>query len=86
MKRAFRYNGEDMELYMQNYTAADSPAVSYMKKYQNRSVTENGAVGYKTTTHLLADLNFMVSSLRNRDENILYGNLREHIMNPQNMR
>lgn len=31
----------------------------------NRSVTENGAVGYKTTGKKLLDLNFMLSSLRN---------------------
>lgn len=34
----------------------------------NASVTENGAVGYKTTGNKLVDLNFKVSSLRNRDE------------------
>lgn len=45
-----------------------SSAINYMKTCQNCSVTENGAVGYKTTIHPLVDLNFMVSSLRNRDE------------------
>ena len=34
----------------------------------NRSVTENGAVGYKTTGKKLLDLNFAVSSLRSADE------------------
>lgn len=34
----------------------------------NISVTENGAVGYKTTGRKLLDLNFAVSSLRNRSE------------------
>lgn len=34
----------------------------------NASVTENGAVGYKTTGRKLLDLNFAVSSLRNKSE------------------
>ena len=34
----------------------------------NESVTENGAVGYRTTGKNLLDLNFAVSSLRNEDE------------------
>ena len=34
----------------------------------NRSVTENGALGYKTTGKKLLDLNFAVSSLRNKSE------------------
>ena len=32
----------------------------------NRSITENGAVGYHTTNHALLDMNFKVSSYRNR--------------------
>lgn len=34
----------------------------------NVSVTENGAVGYKTTGKKLVDLNFMLSSLRNMSD------------------
>lgn len=34
----------------------------------NHSVTENGAVGYRTTGRKLLDLNFMVSSMRNMTE------------------
>lgn len=34
-----------------------------------KSITENGAVGYKTTGKKLLDLNFKVSSLRNRSDN-----------------
>ena len=34
----------------------------------NRSVTENGAVGYKTTGRKLLDLNFDVSSLRGKTD------------------
>lgn len=41
-------------------TIADSPS--------NRSITENGAVGYKTTGHALLDLNFAVSSLRSASD------------------
>lgn len=38
----------------------------YIKKeLDNRSITENGAVGYRTTGHALLDLNYQVSSLRN---------------------
>lgn len=34
----------------------------------NESITENGAVGYKTTQHALLDMNFKVSSYRNRSD------------------
>ena len=34
----------------------------------NVSVTENGAVGYRTTGRSLLDLNFAVASLRNASE------------------
>ena len=34
----------------------------------NRSVTENGALGYKTTGRKLVDLNYMLSSMRNLEE------------------
>ena len=34
----------------------------------NYSVTENGALGYRTTTHPLLDLNFAVASLRSAPE------------------
>lgn len=43
-------------------------AVDFMKNYDNKCVTENGATGYRTTTKALLDLNFKVSSLRARDE------------------
>lgn len=39
-----------------------------LKKEDNISITENGAVGYRTTGKALLDLNFQVSSLRNQDE------------------
>ena len=47
--------------------------VNQIKKYNNKSVTENGAVGYRTTTHPLLDLNFKVSSLRSRTEEYITG-------------
>lgn len=37
----------------------------------NRSVTENGAVGYRTTGQNLLDLNFAVASLRNAPEQVI---------------
>ena len=36
--------------------------------YTNMSVTENGAIGYKTTNNPLVDLNFKVSSYRDKSE------------------
>ena len=71
MKRAFRYDGKDLDKQIPNYINQGNKAIAYMKRYQNRSVTENGAVGYKTTMHPLVDLNFMVSSLRNRNEEFI---------------
>ena len=71
MKRAFRYDGKDLDKQIPNYINRGNKAINYMKRYQNRFVTENGAVGYKTTTHPLLDLNFMVSSLRNRSEEFI---------------
>ena len=39
------------------------------KLQPNVSITENGAVGYKTAGKKLLDCNFMLSSMRNMDEN-----------------
>lgn len=64
MKRAFRYDGRDMDKQACEYTKTTCQATRYMRRRLNRAVTENGAVGYKTTQHPLVDLNFMVSSLR----------------------
>lgn len=46
-------------------------AIDYMEDYLNYSITENGATGYRTTKHALLDLNFMVSSLRDREEEFI---------------
>ena len=35
-----------------------------LKKMENTSITENGALGYKTSNYALLDLNYAVSSLR----------------------
>ena len=43
-------------------------SVRFVKNYMNESATENGAAGYRTTTKALLDLNFKVSSLRDRSE------------------
>lgn len=53
------------------YRDGNNGAISYMKNYQNLSVTENGAVGYKTTGHCLLDFHFMVSSLRDCKEDFI---------------
>ena len=37
-----------------------------LKRENNYQMTENGAVGYKSTGKVLTDLNFRVSSMRNR--------------------
>ncbi len=71
MYRAKRYESEDINKELSGYIRPVKSVIKYMKKYNNRSVTENGAVGYRTTTHPLVDLNFMVSSLRNRDEEFI---------------
>lgn len=71
MNRAFRYDRKEIDKQIANRIYEDDSVKCYMKRYQNCSVTENGAVGYRTTTHALLDLNFMVSSLRNRDEEFI---------------
>lgn len=38
-----------------------------LRKKENTSITENGAIGYKTSNSALFDLNFAVSSLRHSD-------------------
>ena len=41
---------------------------TYLDSEYNESITENGAIGYKSTGKALLDLNFSVSSMRNMDE------------------
>ena len=43
----------------------------------NVSVTENGAIGYKTSGQKLVDLNFMLSSMRNMGESEIWGRFLE---------
>lgn len=68
MKRAFWFDGAYMDQQIAETDITGSRAVQFVKNYHNRSVTENGAVGYRTTTKPLLDLNFQVSSLRAREE------------------
>ena len=68
MKRAFWFDGEHMNQQIAAVDTTETHAVHLAKNYNNRSVTENGATGYRTTTKALLDLNFKVSSLRARDE------------------
>ena len=67
MNQAVRFDNKDREKEM-NAAMEEYEAYNYMKAYHNYSITENGATGYHTTGHSLLDLNFKVSSLRNREE------------------
>ena len=68
MKRAFWFDREDMNQQIDSVDTTEAHAVHFAKRYNNHSVTENGAAGYRTTTKALLDLNFKVSSLRDREE------------------
>ena len=48
--------------------SAGQSAEAFLQEYQNYSETENGAIGYRSANQALVNLNFMVSSLRNREE------------------
>ena len=73
MKRAFWFDESYMEQQIAAVDTTKSHAVSFAKNYNNKSVTENGAIGYRTTTKALLNLNFKVSSLRGRDEKYIVG-------------
>lgn len=68
MKRAARFDNEEIKKAIAQVDTTTTRPIRFMKNYNNRSVTENGATGYKTTLHPLLDMNFKVSSLRNRGE------------------
>lgn len=68
MKRAFWFDGAYMDQQIAETDITGARAVHFARNYRNGSVTENGAVGYRTTTKPLLDLNFQVSSLRAREE------------------
>ncbi|MBQ9142064.1 MAG: DUF2828 family protein [Lachnospiraceae bacterium] len=68
MRRAARFDNKDIQKELRDIDTTQTHAVHFLKNYNNRSVTENGAIGYRTTGHPLLDLNFKVSSLRNRGE------------------
>ena len=42
--------------------------IEALEKEMNKSITENGALGYKTTKHEIVDFNFKVASYRNKTE------------------
>ncbi len=73
MQRAVRFDNKEIQKAIDSVDITHAHAVHFLKNYNNKSVTENGAVGYKTTTHPLLDLNFKVSSLRNRTEEYITG-------------
>lgn len=69
MKRAFWFDESYTDQQMVDAMRTQKiHAVHFMKRYKNRSVTENGAMGYRTTGKALLDLNFKVSYLRDSDE------------------
>ncbi|MGN0438041.1 MAG: DUF2828 family protein [Lachnospiraceae bacterium] len=68
MKRAFWFDSEHMDQQIAEVDTTKSHVVHFAKNYNNKAVTENGAIVYRTTTKALLDLNFKVSSLRFRDE------------------
>lgn len=68
MKRAFWFDSEYMDQQIAAVDTTECHAVHFAKNYNNRAITENGAIGYRTATKALLDLNFKVSSLRLRDE------------------
>ena len=68
MKRAFWYDGNDAEQQPDTADMTQTGAIRFLQNYNNVSHTENGAVGYRTTTNALVDLNFKVASLRMRNE------------------
>lgn len=71
MQRAARFDNQEIQKEINNVDMMQTHAVRFLKNYNNRSVTENGAVGYRTTTHPLVDLHFKVSSLRGREEDFI---------------
>lgn len=71
MKRAPRFAEASFSKEMTGTDSYEIRAFQFMKKFNNNSVTENGAIGFHTTTRPLLDLNFMVSSLRNRSEEFI---------------
>lgn len=71
MKRAVRFASENINAELCDVRMERTGVVHFMQNYNNVSVTENGATGYRTTKNPLLDLNFMVSSLRNRNEEFI---------------
>ena len=78
MKRAFWHENDELKKQDTNTYhefewggREDRFLHSAMNQVCNKSVTENGAVGYKTTFQPLVDLNFKVSFLRNQPENYI---------------
>ena len=84
MNIAVRFDNKDREKEWKN-VEADCEAVKFMKNYGNRSVTENGAVGYRTTGHELLDLNSKFPPYEIEQRRKLNNVLQELIMKNENM-
>ena len=67
MQRAARFDNKEIQKEIDSVDITRAHAVHFLKNYNNKSVTENGAVGYKTTT------NPLVSSLRCRTKEYITG-------------
>ena len=68
MRRAVRFDNQEIKKMLKKVDTTQVHVVHYLRNYDNGSITENGAVGYKTSGQPLLDLNFQVSSLRDRTE------------------
>lgn len=68
MRRAVRFDNQEIKKMLKKVDTTQVHVVHYLRNYDNGSITENGAVGYKTSGQPLLDLNFQVSALRDRTE------------------
>lgn len=62
---------KSVQLKLKGLNFADAVKETLNELPYNVSVTENGAVGYKSSGHALADINYMTSSLRQKNDNEL---------------
>lgn len=74
MKRAFWYDEHQKAEACEYADSKEASVVYFAKNYKNVSITENGAIGYRTSGHALLDLNFAVSSLRAKHEDYIVAN------------
>lgn len=56
-----------------------------LNKQGEYSITENGAIGYRSTGSALVDINYKVSSLRQSEEEEIINSLTMHSKKTENM-